>query len=122
MMMPDVNVLVALASASHASHTAARDWLRNNTPVATCTITELGMLRVLIQTGVPVAMAEAHLENFVLVHRGKLVACDLAVGDLKGKIRGHKQLTDLYLLELCRKHGLDFATFDQSIPGAVIVR
>jgi predicted nucleic acid-binding protein len=66
MMMPDVNVLVAVSDPSHPFYHKAKAWLDANSPVATCAITELGMVRVLIQLGAPIQQAENHLTSLML--------------------------------------------------------
>jgi predicted nucleic acid-binding protein len=121
MMMPDVNVLVAVSDPSHRFYHRAKAWLDANSPVATCAITELGMVRVLIQLGAPVQQAENHLTSLISKYRGLFVNCDVSVDALKGKITGHGQLTDKYLVQLCAKHALRLATFDKSIPAAYVI-
>ena len=37
-----------------------------------------------------------------------------------GALRGHQQLTDIYLLALTVKHGGRFVTFDRSIPPSAV--
>ena len=101
MMMPDVNVLVAASDPSHISYHKAKGWLQANAPVATCAITELGMVRILIQLGASVADAEAHLSVIAARYRGAFIPCDISVESLKGKISGHRQITDKCLIELC---------------------
>ena len=97
MMMPDVNVLVAVSDPSHPFYEKAKVWLDANSPIATCALTELGMVRVLIQLGAPIQQAENHLASLISKYRGVFVNCDISVEVLKGKITGHRQLTDKYL-------------------------
>ena len=86
MIMPDVNLLVAISSPTHTAHVIATGWLAKNAPVATCAITELGMLRVLIQLGAPASVAEGYLARFVSLHRTPFVPCDISAEALKNKI------------------------------------
>ena len=121
MMMPDVNLLVAYSSETHEAHQGAVDWFRQNSPIATCAITELGMLRVLIQLGTPIQTAEIQLARVIARHRKLFVQCDLSAEVLKGKLLGYRQITDLYLLALCELHSMKLATLDKGIPGATLV-
>jgi hypothetical protein len=121
MMMPDANVLVAVSDPSHPFYQKAKVWLDANSPIATCAITELGVMRVLIQLGAPIQQAENHLASLISKYRGAYINCDVSVEALKGKITGHRQLTDKYLVELCAKHALQLATFDKSNSGARVI-
>jgi predicted nucleic acid-binding protein len=121
MMMPDVNLLVASADPSHTLHGRAIGWLNANTPVATCALTELGMLRILIRLGTPVKKAEIYLAYLIKTHRKMFIPCDLSADALAGLIAGHQQVTDRYLVELCARHNVKLATLDKSIPGAHLV-
>jgi hypothetical protein len=121
MMMPDVNVLVAASDRDHLFHSRAKIWLKTNAPIATCALTELGMVRILIQLGSSIKDAEDQLAFLVANFRGAFIACDLSVENLIGTIKGHRQLTDRYLIELCAKHSLQLATFDKSISGAQFI-
>src|SRR5881392_469477 len=121
MMLPDVNVLVAASDRGHMFHSKARAWLEANSPVATCALTELGMVRILIQLGTSIKDAEAQLTFLASNFRGVFINCDLSVEALKGKITGHRQITDKYLTKLCGKHSLQLAKFDKSISGAHVL-
>ncbi len=119
--MPDVNLLVAMSWPEHSHHQLATEWRERNPTFYTCALTELGVLRVLISIGAPVPMAEDQLAT-VIKHRKALLPCDLSADVLRGKIRGHKQVTDSYLLEVARKNGVKLATLDGGIKGAELVR
>ena len=59
----DVNVLLALAHQAHADHEKVSAWFQSVSPVATafltCSITELGFVRVSIQAGLEADLASA---------------------------------------------------------------
>lgn len=120
--MPDVNLLVAMYWETHQRHSAALQWRKLNSPFATCPITELGMLRVLIQLGADPSDAFDALDELIKKHRQKLVPCDLSANVIRRQVKGHRQITDAYLLQLSKKHGLSFSTFDTGIKGDEIVR
>ena len=120
----DVNVLVALADTRHVNHEAAHWWFTESghPDWATCTITELGYIRVLSNPGyraAPLTPGEAaeRLAQFCssgghtfwpddLPPRGSLD------DDLGGRLQGHKQVTDFHLAALALRHGGRLVTFD----------
>jgi uncharacterized protein len=128
----DVNVLVALFYAEHVHHELAHDWFADHRDDgwATCPATENGFLRVVSQ----LAQGEASLRPHVIAGHLRRFCADKhhvfwpdAVSLLDEslfdhtRIRGHRQLTDVYLLGLARTRHGHLATFDGTIPlGAVI--
>jgi len=123
----DVNVLVALFFADHVHHDLAHDWFADHRHQgwATCPLTENGLVRVACQQpsdDVLVRPADviAHVERFCRdkYHRAWTDAVSLADAALFAPqfIRGHQQLTDVYLLGLAKKMGGRLATFDRTIP------
>lgn len=125
----DVNVLIALAWPSHLHHNQAHAWFEKNSAHGwvTCPITQLGFVRVssnaaIIREAVTPKEAMNVLEQMIaLKHHvfwpdslgftAKDVPCDLLVG--------HRQITDAYLLGLCKKNGGRLATLDQKITALV---
>ena len=119
MKLADVNLLVASAFEAHPHHAPALAW-RKQHRLTTCPITELGMVRVLLQLGAQLDEAFAHLEN--LRKTSDFVPCDVPGSAIAGKVTGHKQTTDAYLVELARKHKGTLCTFDTGIKGAETVK
>lgn len=116
MKLPDVNLLVAAVWKSHEHHAAARAWLARNRRFATCPITELGLVRVLLQLGAGPEAAFARLTELIQVHRAKLVPADLSAEVVAADVTGHRQTTDAYLVRLAEHHGATLATFDAGLP------
>ena len=121
----DVNVLIALFDATHVHHEAAHDWFADNRADgwATCAITENGFVRVLSnpKSGVT-ERTPAILESLKAfcgsghhLYWSDHVSLRDALFDLSAA-RGHRQLTDIYLLGLATKMGGLLATFDRTIP------
>jgi toxin-antitoxin system PIN domain toxin len=128
----DVNLLVALFDPDHVHHELAHDWFADHQASgwATCAVTENGFVRVLANPsyGAPISRPAE------LVHRLRLFcasrhhvfwADSVSLQDKKifnpSFIRGHRQVSDVYLLGLAKKMGGCLATFDRGIPlGAVI--
>ena len=126
----DVNMLVALFDHEHVHHLTAHDWFADNgdSGWASCPITENGALRVLaspqFQLHIPLGKLANLLRRFCERSAHKSWPDDVsllnsAVVDV-GQIRGHKQLTDAYLLALAVKNAGRLVTFDDGVPlGAV---
>ena len=128
----DVNLLLALFDPNHVHHDIAHDWLADDggSAWATCAITENGFIRVVTSPAYaseftrPVD-AIGLLRTFCA--SGHHVFWDRTVS-LRDEslfnpsfVRGHRQVTDAYLLGLAVAMGGRLATLDQRIPlGAVI--
>jgi toxin-antitoxin system PIN domain toxin len=127
----DVNVLIALFDADHVHHEIAHDWFEDHhaSGWATCPLTENAFVRILsnpagggVMTRVPELVdrmrtfcASGHHEfwpDSVSLLDERLFDAALA--------RGHKHLTDIYLLGLAVKRGGCLVTLDQNVRlGAV---
>ena len=129
----DVNVLVALLDRQHEAHTAAHAWLAGQLAHgwASCPLTENGCLHILTNPRypAPVSAAEvlAKLATATASEHHEFWPDDVSITDEahfdRGQMRGHQQVTDVYLLALAIHHGGKLATFDQgiataSVPGA----
>ena len=128
----DVNVLVALFNPVHVHHELAHDWFADNRALgwATCPLTENGFLRVLgnptsdEQTmGIPELIAR--LRKFCASGHHQFWADAVSLRDERlfnpSFARGHRQLTDVYLLGLAAKKGGRLVTFDRTIPLAAVI-
>ena len=119
MKLADVNLLVAMCDQTHTHHALAAQWRKNNR-FATCPITELGLVRVLIATGLPAPDAFPQLES--IKSGADFIPCDIPASVINGHVTGHKQTTDAYLVELARKHKGTLCTLDTGIKGAELVK
>jgi toxin-antitoxin system PIN domain toxin len=128
----DVNVLIALFDPDHVHHDLAHDWFADHHTGgwATCPVTENGFVRVLANPayGTPVARPTelvARLRRFCSSAHHAFWPDSVSLGDPRifepSYIRGHRQLTDVYLLGLATAMGGCLTTFDRTIPlGAVV--
>ena len=115
MILPDVNLLVALSDAEHDDHAKAKAWSKGKR-LTTCPITELGLVRVSMQLG---ASAEDALKQLTdLKVDADFIPCDAPAEVLAGKVTGHRQTTDVYLGELAKAHKGKLYTLDGGIKGA----
>jgi predicted nucleic acid-binding protein len=124
----DVNALVALGFNHHEFHDRMASWIqrRHFPPLATCSITELGFVRVLCQApayGVTLAQARS-----LLLRLKKTSALALTfifdnhdISHLPVWVNGPKQITDGHLVQLASANSAVLATLDESIPGAYVI-
>jgi len=124
----DVNALIAYGFRRHDLHGRAGAWMRSRKGdhFLTCSITELGFVRVLgnIRTyGMDVARAKALLSD--LKSRSAMPLAFLPDGDdisfLPAWVRTPAQTTDGHLLQLAKTNNAVLATLDKGIPGAFLI-
>jgi uncharacterized protein len=121
----DVNALVALGISHHEFHDRVATWLLGQQfpPLATCSITELGFVRVLAQApayGFTVLQAQRLL---LQLKKSKIVTLtflpdDHYISHLPAWVKTPKQTTDGHLLQLARANSAVLATLGEKIPGA----
>jgi uncharacterized protein len=122
----DVNVLVALLVPEHLHHDAATIWLSARAATegwATCTLTELGVIRVCAQLPGggwdPQTTADRLLLLSAVARNSEFWADSLSPATMP-EVRSAttaKQLTDRYLLGLARRHGGRIVTFDRALAA-----
>jgi toxin-antitoxin system PIN domain toxin len=113
----DANVLVALTVEEHEHHERARLWASGLSSFALCPVVQGAMMRFFLRMGESYATAVAVLRG---VHERP--GCtfwpdDLSYhdADLPG-VRGHRQLTDAYLVALARsRRDAILVTLDQGL-------
>jgi uncharacterized protein len=128
MLLPDVNVLVALIWERHIHHAAARRWYAEfaDPGWATCSVTQTGFVRV---SSNPVAVGEAVSVREAVALLAALVAepSHRFLADDRGfvdnplvphdRLVGHRQVTDAHLIAIARANDARVATFDQAIAS-----
>jgi predicted nucleic acid-binding protein len=115
----DVNLLVAWHHTNHPGHARFHAWARKHTrtDLVSCAITDLGFLRVSMQSyGYSLEKAEmalAEIEKDGIDHLDSLPKPRLPRWATTGP-----KTTGAYLCQLARAHGLQLATFDGGIKDA----
>ena len=124
----DVNALIALGFNEHGQHDKVAAWMErvNDSIFLTCSITELGFVRILTQSGVygfSVRQAQALLAGLKNTPEWsfEFVVDMHDVSHLPAWVKQGSQTTDGHLLELARAHGAELATLDGRIPGAFVI-
>jgi len=127
----DVNVLVAFGIIDHEFHERVAAWIseldsKGVLELGTCSITELGFVRVVAQTqryGCTVPEARV-----LLLHMKAREACvfsfisdDQDISEIPGWVKNPKQVTDGHLVQLAKANGAVLATLDGKIPGAFLI-
>lgn len=135
--LPDVNVLLALAWATHPHHAAAHDWFRANASAswATCVLTQSGFLRLTLNpqvVGVSLTATDAiKLLNGLVQHPQHQFVESLPTltspefSQLATQMQGYRQTSDFVLLHVAQLHGLRLVTFDKPLakvaPNAALI-
>jgi len=119
----DANVLVALTSPDHVHHARAHEWFARTSSWATTPVTESAFLRLMLNPAVAGAARSPAEVTAVLDalrslpgHRFLPDDASLAAPliDLAG-LQGHRQVTDLHLVNVAARHDAALATFDARI-------
>ena len=130
-LLLDVNVWVALLDDAHIHNPQALAlFQRPGLQIATCALTENGLLRVLNLPG----YGKRAAPGFEAVRQKLALACidvdhawwpcDVSLRDASvldwARIMGHNQITDAYLLALAVRHGGALATFDHRVALSAV--
>jgi uncharacterized protein len=120
-----------LAWPNHEHHTIAHDSFAAHAMQgwATCPITECGFVRVsanakIIPDAVAPRDAIELLSQMSRHPHHVFWSADLRLNDSRfvprDRIKGHRQITDAYLIALALRHGGQLATLDQGIASLVV--
>lgn len=124
----DVNVLVAMAWPSHESHAKVIAWLKEHAREewATCPVTQIGFVRVVsnpqfspdaLTPHESLTLLEANLSHPHHRFWPGAIGFAEALGSFEGKLQGHRQLTDAYLLGVAVHHKGRLVTLDRGIAS-----
>jgi hypothetical protein len=112
----DVNFLIACGWESHAEHFNANRWLSGAKSFATCSIGEMGFLRVSLSPAFGASFADAMeaLTAILMMPNHRFVA-DATRAQSLPQVNRSKDITDAHLVHLARRHRLKLATFDAAL-------
>lgn len=113
----DADVLIAMTVEEHEHHQRVAAWLAAVEHVALCPVVEGSLVRFLVRIGESVDTATEVLRRFHADPRCEFWpdSVTYAEADLDG-VRGHRQVTDAYLVALAASHGdARLATLDRAL-------
>lgn len=113
----------------HTSHAKAIHWYLSVLPSArgfhTCSITELGFVRVSVITGLQLDIKGAKQALDALKSSSKirfeLIPDDLGAAHLPSFVKKTQAITDGHLLELAKKNSMALVTLEEGIPGGLFI-
>jgi uncharacterized protein len=126
----DINLLIALCDPNHLDHRRVAVWFEQTGGKAwvSCPITENGFIRILSNPNYPglsgnVSAATKLLQELQKQKGHEFWADDYSIVDGTvdfGRLAGHRQITDLYLLGLAVRRKGRFSSLDRHIPAELI--
>jgi predicted nucleic acid-binding protein len=119
----DVNALIALGYKQHVFHAITSRWAERKS-LLTCSISELGFVRVLTQlpeADFSVMICREMLAKMKRERRMSQIADMQSAVDLPPWVKTPRQITDGHLLALAEASSVSLATLDEGIPGAFVI-
>jgi toxin-antitoxin system PIN domain toxin len=118
----DGNGIIALAIKSHPHHARAKSWFEASTDTFhTCSVTEGTFLRLHMMLATDTTSTAAW-KNLALIQSDpmhRFIDDGFSFENVSNKsIQGHKQVTDAWLAQLARRHGIRLATLDAGLVAA----
>lgn len=114
----DSSVVIALTVAEHEHHQRALRWASTAESWAMCPIVEGALARFLIRIGESAGAAQTVLHRLRNVAGREFWPDSLSYIDTDLRhVRGHRQVTDAYLVSLALAHGARLATLDQGLAA-----
>jgi len=124
--LPDVNVLIALMWPAHESHSQVQDWFARQVRQgwATCPFTQAAFVRLVsnpafsrdaVSPQEAVTLLTGNLKHRYHRFWSDEISFGEAVESFQGRLVGHQQVSDAYLLGLAIHKKGKLATMDQAV-------
>lgn len=114
----DASVLIALTDSEHQHHDACAEWLARSGRFALCPVTQGALVRYWVRVGESITTIRAVLTAYEAHPDCSFWPDDLSYADCDlSHVRGHKQVTDAYLVSLAVARGGRLATLDQALAA-----
>ena len=112
----DVNLLLACGWSVHPHHAAANRWLDSIGAFATCSVTQMGFIRVSMGPGYGASFADAQrvLRAMVEMPTHRFVA-DKTTAHSLPELGSHRDVSDAHPIQLAAANGLKLATLDDGL-------
>jgi uncharacterized protein len=122
----DANVLIALTVTEHEHHVRASRWAAQIERFALCPIVEGALIRFLVRIGESATAATEVLRRVHALPGVDFWPDSLSYVDVGLEpVRGHRQITDVYLASLAAANEGMLATLDEALavalPGKVVL-
>ena len=122
----DVNALIALGIFHHAFHERVALWTQSvaTATLLTCSITELGFVRIASQApnyGFTVQQAQTLLVRLKAKRSLVFIPDGNDIAMLPSWVKRPRQTTDGHLAQLAKANGALLATLDEAIPGSFAI-
>jgi predicted nucleic acid-binding protein len=121
MFLLDTGILFASAYQAHIHHMTVSAWLATADNYATCGMTQIGLVRLLLADapmhGSPLTVHEAHevLDSVVLDERHTFIPCPAVSSRFVGQTKGHRAAVDDYLVQAAAVSNCRLATRDRAL-------
>ena len=119
----DVNALIALGYKQHVFHKRVSGWAAGKS-LATCSIAELGFVRILAQlpeVDISVTTSREMLATMKRERRLTQISDSQSAVALPLWVQTPRQISDGHLLVLAQSNNSTLATCDAGIPGAFLI-
>jgi predicted nucleic acid-binding protein len=112
----DSSVAFALVAMDHEHHDMVSRWAGQAGRMALCPISEGFIIRSTVRLGSPAELAKAAIKSMYQTDRFEFWpdAASYTQTDL-GQVRGHRQVTDAYLVGLAVRNQAKLATLDHAL-------
>lgn len=112
----DANVLIALTVSEHEQHGVASAWFTGIDAFAVCPVVEGALIRFLTRIGERADTAQAVLSGVRRHGRCQFWPDSVSYLDTDlSAVRGHRQVTDTYLVSLAASRDAKLATLDAAL-------
>lgn len=116
--MLDANVLIALTVAEHEHHQLAASWFSGVGSFAVCPVVEGALVLFLVRMGESARTAAAVVAGVRRHERCVFWPDSLSYAEVDlSRVRGHRQVTDAYLVGLAADRDALLATLDRSLAA-----
>jgi predicted nucleic acid-binding protein len=127
----DVNALIALGIKQHEHNLRIETWIaefpkQSRPTFATCSITEIGFVRIVSQVSAYSFTLEDARNELLQLKQTKLLNFSFIpdgndISNLPGWVKSHKQVTDGHLAQLAKSNEALLATLDENISGSFLI-
>lgn len=114
----DSSAVIALANRAHEHNERTSRWVAGQRRLALCPITEGSLVRYMLRLGDHPSTSTRLLQGYYTSPLFEFWPDDLSYSDVDvSNLRGHRQVTDAYLVALAASRGARLATLDAGLAA-----